>query len=162
MKLSAIASLLIATILIAEPFIRKKHKNKRQRLRVRADMDAMIEGNPLPSRVDWNELNDFLSETQYGINMPDRYWFMLDWEIQPCVKEGNLSQKTVRVLQCLSRDMKYLFYDVYIPYDRCSTIEDKDYKYHIVKEVLDVKYTQLSQQMREKIYEQFQAAYKHR
>lgn len=50
--------------------------------------------------------------------MPDDRWFMINWAIQPCVKNGRLSKNFFRVLECLSKDMKHLFYQVVVYYDR--------------------------------------------
>ena len=98
----------------------------------------------MPLHINWDEVNDFLSDTEYGVNMPMENWFMLDWALQPCVedgiKEGKFSMKGFRVLQALSNDMKHIFYDVRFFYDRGPHVEDKNRKYEAVNSVLDTKY----------------------
>ena len=44
--------------------------------------------NDLPLQINWNEINDFLSDSGYGVNMPMENWFMMDWARQPCVENG--------------------------------------------------------------------------
>ena len=119
--------------------------------------------NDLPLQINWNEINDFLSDSGYGVNMPMENWFMMDWARQPCVengiKEGKFSMKGFRVLQALSNDMKHIFYDVRFNYDRGPDIEDKNRKYEAVKKVLDTKYAGLSEEVRKNIYDQFVKIY---
>ena len=124
---------------------------------------AVAKENDLPLQINWNEINDFLSDSGYGVNMPMENWFMMDWAIQPCVengiKEGKFSMKGFRVLQALSNDMKHIFYDVRFNYDRGPDIEDKNRKYEAVKKVLDTKYAGLSEEVRKNIYDQFVKIY---
>ena len=124
---------------------------------------AVAKENDLPLQINWNEINDFLSDSGYGVNMPMENWFMMDWAIQPCVengiKEGKFSMKGFRVLQALSNDMKHIFYDVRFNYDRGPDIENKNRKYEAVKKVLDTKYAGLSEEVRKNIYDQFVKIY---
>jgi len=124
---------------------------------------AVAKENDLPLQINWNEINDFLSDSGYGVNMPMENWFMMDWARQPCVengiKEGKFSMKGFRVLQALSNDMKHIFYDVRFNYDRGPDIEDKNRKYEAVKKVLDTKYAGLSEEVRKNIYDQFVKIY---
>lgn len=117
----------------------------------------------MPLQINWNEINDFLSDSGYGVNMPMENWFMMDWARQPCVengiKEGKFSMKGFRVLQALSNDMKHIFYDVRFNYDRGPDIEDKNRKYEAVKKVMDTKYAGLSEEVRKNIYDQFVKIY---
>ena len=124
---------------------------------------AVAKENDLPLQINWNEINDFLSDSGYGVNMPMENWFMMDWARQPCVengiKEGKFSMKGFRVLQALSNDMKHIFYDVRFNYDRGPDLEDKNRKYEAVKKVLDTKYAGLSEEVRKNIYDQFVKIY---
>lgn len=140
-------------------------RNTRQRKRQELQRDDYLyaKDNDLPLKINWNEINDFLSYAEYGVNMPDDKWFMLDWATQPCVedgiREGKFSMKGFRVLQALSNDMKHIFYDVKFYYDRGPHIEDSGRKYEAVKKVLDTKYAGLSVEIRENIYDQFVKIY---
>lgn len=150
-------SCLVAIAILIEPLIMLKTKRKKFRSYWSKHIEA--ENNELPKNVNWNGINEFLKETKYGLNMPDNFWFMLNWEIQPCVKDEQLSKKSIRVLQCLSKDMHHLYHNVHIYYDRGPQVEDKDAKYQYVKEILNTKYDKLSEQLREMIYEQFVTTY---
>lgn len=35
--------------------------------------------NDLPLSINWNKINDFLLDSEYGVNMPEEQWFMINW-----------------------------------------------------------------------------------
>lgn len=152
-----VAAMVIYWIVYAEN-TRKRKKQESQR-----DDYLYAKDSDLPLSVNWNEINDFLLDSEYGVNMPEAQWFMLDWARQPCVeggiKEGKFSMKSFRVLQALSNDMKHIFYEVRFYYDRGPSVEDKSTKYEAVKKVLDTKYAGLTEEMRDNIYNQFVTVY---
>lgn len=140
----------------------ERNTRKRKKQELQRDDYLFAKENYLPSHINWNEINDFLLDTEYGVNMPMEKWFMLDWARQPCVedgiKEGKFSMKGFQVLQALSNDMKHIFYDVRFDYDYGHR-EDKNSKYEAVKKVLDTKYAALSEEVRQNIYDQFVEVY---
>lgn len=140
----------------------ERNTRKRKKQELHRDDYLFAKENYLPLHINWNEINDFLLDTEYGVNMPMEKWFMLDWASQPCVedgiKEGKFSMKGFQVLQALSNDMKHIFYDVRFYYD-CGHREDKNSKYEAVKKVLDTKYAALSEEVRQNIYDQFIEVY---
>lgn len=157
--IGVLISCLVAVGIIIEPFI--IHKTKKRKLHSRSYWYDHIQAdnNELPKHIKWDEINNFLENTGYGLNMPDDRWFMMNWAIQPCVKNGQLSKNSLRVLECLSKDMEHLFYQVVVYYDRGPEVEDRRQKYDYVKELLDKKYDKLSDKLREMIYEQFVTEY---
>lgn len=160
--IGVLISCLIAVLVLIEPFI--IHKTKKRKLHSRSYWYDHIQAdnNELPKHIKWDEINSFLEDTEYGLNMPDDSWFMKNWAIQPCAKNGKLSKNSFRVLECLSKDMKHLFYQVVVYYDRGPEVEDRRTKYQYVKELLDTKYDKLSANLREMIYGQFVTEYEKR
>lgn len=162
MNILKMISIILAAAIMAEPFIIKKNKRKKQNFYWYEHTEA--ENNALPPHINWAEINDFLRDSEYGSNMPDNYWFMLNWAIQPCVKDGLnkklLSKKSLCVLQSLSKDMEHLFYKVHFYYDHAVLeTEDTAVKYKYVKELLETKYDGLSEEFRGIIYKQFVIIY---
>lgn len=155
-----ILSLLLAAAVIAEHFLLPRFRKKKKRCFRCKLAETIAELYPLPKNPNWNEINTFLKDCQYGYRTPDSWWFMHNWERQPAVRDFKVSKKSVATLQCLSKDMKYIFHKVYIEYDRVSE-EDNESKYTCVRELLEIKYSKLSPEIREKIYEQFIYSYKH-
>ena len=140
----------------------ERNTRKRKIRELHRDDYLFAKENGLPPQIDWNEINNFLSDSEYGVNMPMEKWFMLDWAKQPCVedgiKEGRFSMKGFQVLQALSNDMKHLYDDVKFYYDHGDT-EDRNSKYEAVKKVLDTKYASLSEEVQKRIYDQFVMIY---
>ncbi len=156
-------SLCIVAAMVIYWIIYTKNTKERKKLEAQRNDYLYAKENELPLSINWDEINDFLLDSEYGVNMPEKQWFMLDWTRQPCVedgiKEGKFSMKSFRVLQALSNDMKHIFYDVKFYYDRGPNVEDKSRKYEVVKKVLDTKYNGLTEGMRDKIYDQFVLVY---
>ena len=161
--ITKIVSVCIAAAMVIYWIIYERNTRKRKRQELQRDDWLFAKENELPLHINWNEINDFLFASEYGVNMPMEQWFMLDWARQPCVedgiREGTFSMKGFQVLQALSNDMKHLFYDVRFYYDHGPDTEDKNSKYEAVKKVLDTKYAALSEEVRRKIYDQFVKVY---
>lgn len=153
-----VLSISIAVVIAVYLIIYERNTKKRKKQELQRDDYLFAKENDLPLHINWNEINDFLLDSEYGVNMSMEKWFMLDWVRQPCVedgiKEGKFSMKGFQVLQVLSNDMKHIFYDVRFYYDH-PDIEDKSRKYEAVKKVLDTKYADLSEEVRKNIYDQF-------
>ena len=164
MNFLKIISMAIAVAIIVEPFKIRKNKRKRQNSYWFRHFEA--ENNELPKHINWKEINTFLEITEYGINMPDYHWFMQDWAIQPSVKKGLdkgvLSKKSLRVLQALSKDMEHIYDKVVYYYDHGPNEEDTRSKYKGMEELLNTKYCELSEEMRQMIKEQFILTYEKR
>lgn len=161
--ITKIFSVCIIAAMVIYWIVYERNTRKRKKQELQRDDYLFAKENDLPLQINWNEINDFLSDSGYGVNMPMENWFMMDWARQPCVengiKEGKFSMKGFRVLQALSNDMKHIFYDVRFNYDRGPDIEDKNRKYAAVKKVLDTKYAGLSEEVRKNIYDQFVKIY---
>lgn len=162
MNILKMISIILAAAIMAEPFIVRKNKRKKQNFYWYEHTEA--ENNALPPHINWAEINGFLTDSGYGTNMPGCLWFMINWELQPCVNDGlnsgQLSKKSLRALQCLSKDMEHLYRNVYVYYDHAfSETEDTDTKFKYVKELLETKYGGLSEDFRGIIYEQFVSTY---
>ncbi len=156
-------SVCIAAAMVIYWIVYERNTRKRKKQELQRDDYLFAKENNLPLHINWNEINDFLLDSEYGVNMPMEKWFMLDWAQQPCVedgiKKGTFSMKGFQVLQALSNDMKHIFYDVRFYYDHGPDIEDKSSKYEAVKKVLDTKYAALSEEVRKNIYDQFVKVY---
>ena len=156
-------SVCIVVAMVIYWIVYERNTRKRKKQELQREDYLFAKENDLPLHINWNEINVFLLDSEYGVNMPMENWFMLDWVRQPCVedgiKEGKFSMKGFRVLQALSNDMKHIFYDVRFYYDRGPDIEDKSSKYEAVKKVLDTKYAGLSEEVRKNIYDQFVKIY---
>ena len=161
--ITKIFSVCIIAAMVIYWIVYERNTRKRKKQELQRDDYLFAKESDLPLQINWNEINNFLSDSGYGVNMPMENWFMMDWAIQPCVengiKEGKFSMKGFRVLQALSNDMKHIFYDVRFNYDRGPDIEDKNRKYEAVKKVLDTKYAGLSEEVRKNIYDQFVKIY---
>ena len=135
--ITKIFSVCIIAAMVIYWIVYERNTRKRKKQELQRDDYLFAKESDLPLQINWNEINDFLSDSGYGVNMPMENWFMMDWAIQPCVengiKEGKFSMKGFRVLQALSNDMKHIFYDVRFNYDRGPDIEDKNRKYEAVK-----------------------------
>ena len=161
--ITKIFSVCIVAAMVLYWIVYERNTRKRKKQELQRDDYLFAKENDLPLQINWNEINVFLLDSEYGVNMPMEKWFMLDWSRQPCVedgiKEGTFSMKGFRVLQALSNDMKHIFYNVRFYYDRGPDIEDKNRKYEAVKKVLDTKYAGLSEEVRKNIYDQFVKIY---
>lgn len=164
--IAKIISLCIAVAIVIDLSVIKVNTRKRKKREAQRDDYLYAEDSDLPLSINWNEINEFLADSEYGVNMPMEQWFMLDWTKQPCVedgiKEGKFSMKSFQVLQALGKDMKHIFRDVRFYYDRGPNIEDKNRKYEAVKKVLNTKYAGLSEEMSRNIYDQFVLVYEKR
>lgn len=70
--------------------------------------------NPLPENVDWDELNTFLdNKITNHRNASDENYFNIyndNWNTCYSFVNANLSENSVKVLECLHNDIKW-FYD---------------------------------------------------
>lgn len=156
MEITKLISLLLIAAMIAEPFYLRRQKIKRNN---KYWSDYLSVNNDLPHHVNWKETNEFLADTNFGSNMPDRFWFYLDWPKQPCVKEAldaaKLSKRSLQVLETLSKDMRRFWHDVHFYYDHGPVAEDREAKYSRLKNALETKYGGLSENIRNVIYDHF-------
>lgn len=85
-------SCLVALAMFIEPFITYKTKKRKLPSHSYWFEHIQADNNELPKHIKWDEINDFPENTGYGLNIPDGRWFIMNWEIQPCVKNGQLSK----------------------------------------------------------------------
>lgn len=68
-----VVAMVIYWIVYAEN-TRKRKKQESQR-----DDYLYAKDNDLPLSINWNKINDFLLDSEYGVNMPEEQWFMINW-----------------------------------------------------------------------------------
>lgn len=99
--ITKIFSVCIIAAMVIYWIVYERNTRKRKKQELQRDDYLFAKENDLPLQINWNEINDFLSDSGYGVNMPMENWFMMDWAIQPCVengiKEGKFSMKGFRV-----------------------------------------------------------------
>ena len=64
-----------------------RNTRKRKKQELQRDDYLFAKENNLPLHINQNEINDFLLDSEYGVNMPMEKWFMLD------TKYAGLSEK---------------------------------------------------------------------
>lgn len=69
--------------------------------------------NPLPENIDWNELNTFLNDKVSNFHhMNDKNYFDIyndNWNVCSAFVNANLSETSVKVLECLHNDVKWFY-----------------------------------------------------
>ena len=77
--------MVVAMVIYRVVYERNTRKRKKQELQ--RDDYLFAKENNLPLHINWNEINGFLLDSEYGVNMPMEKWFMLD------TKYAGLSEK---------------------------------------------------------------------
>ena len=65
----------------------ERNTRKRKKQELQRDDYLFAKENNLPLHINWNEINGFLLDSEYGVNMPMEKWFMLN------TKYAGLSEK---------------------------------------------------------------------
>ena len=80
-------SLCIVVAMVIYWIVYERNTRKRKKQELQRDDYLFAKENDLPLQINWNEINDFLLDSEYGVNMPMEKWFMLD------TKYAGLSEK---------------------------------------------------------------------
>ena len=80
-------SLCIVVAMVIYRVVYERNTRKRKKQELQRDHYLFAKENNLPLHINWNEINDFLLDSEYGVNMPMEKWFMLD------TKYAGLSEK---------------------------------------------------------------------
>ena len=80
-------SLCIVVAMVIYWIVYERNTRKRKKQELQRDDYLFAKENNLPLHINWNEINDFLLDSEYGVNMPMEKWFMLD------TKYAGLSEK---------------------------------------------------------------------
>ena len=80
-------SLCIVVAMVIYRIVYERNTRKRKKQELQRDDYLFAKENNLPLHINWNEINDFLLDSEYGVNMPMEKWFMLD------TKYAGLSEK---------------------------------------------------------------------
>ena len=80
-------SVCIVVAMVIYRVVYERNTRKRKKQELQRDDYLFAKENNLPLHINWNEINDFLLDSEYGVNMPMEKWFMLD------TKYAGLSEK---------------------------------------------------------------------
>ena len=80
-------SLCIVVAMVIYWIVYERNTRKRKKQELQRDDYLFAKENNLPLHINWNEINGFLLDSEYGVNMPMEKWFMLD------TKYAGLSEK---------------------------------------------------------------------
>ena len=80
-------SLCIVVAMVIYWIVYERNTRKRKKQELQRDDYLFAKENNLPLHINSNEINDFLLDSEYGVNMPMEKWFMLD------TKYAGLSEK---------------------------------------------------------------------
>ena len=80
-------SVCIVVAMVIYRIVYERNTRKRKKQELQRDDYLFAKENNLPLHINWNEINDFLLDSEYGVNMPMEKWFMLD------TKYAGLSEK---------------------------------------------------------------------
>lgn len=80
-------SLCIVVAMVIYRIVYERNTRKRKKQELQRDDYLFAKENNLPLHINSNEINDFLLDSEYGVNMPMEKWFMLD------TKYAGLSEK---------------------------------------------------------------------
>ena len=113
--------------------------------------------NPLPTEIDWSEVEKFLVENRYGdIRANMRFSFADNPEKSETVKKFKLSDSSIGVLQCLKNDLHTMYFDFRIQ-DKNGN-EDRNAEYSFLESWLHTKYFGLSDKLLKRIYSEYRIA----
>ena len=101
-------SVCIVVAMVIYRIVYERNTRKRKKQELQRDDYLFAKENNLPLHINWNEINDFLLDSEYGVNMPMEKWFMLD------TKYAGLSEKYGRIymtnlLRYMKEKLKYKF-----------------------------------------------------
>ena len=80
-------SVCIVVAMVIYWIVYERNTRKRKKQELQRDDYLFAKENDLPLQINWNEINVFLLDSEYGVNMPMEKWFMLD------TKYAGLSEK---------------------------------------------------------------------
>ena len=80
-------SVCIVVAMVIYRIVYERNTRKRKKQELQRDDYLFAKENNLPLHINWNEINGFLLDSEYGVNMPMEKWFMLD------TKYAGLSEK---------------------------------------------------------------------
>lgn len=80
-------SVCIVVAMVIYRVVYERNTRKRKKQELQRDDYLFAKENNLPLHINWNEINGFLLDSEYGVNMPMEKWFMLD------TKYAGLSEK---------------------------------------------------------------------
>ena len=80
-------SVCIVVAMVIYRIVYERNTRKRKKQELQRDDYLFAKENNLPLHINWNEINDFLLDFEYGVNMPMEKGFMLD------TKYAGLSEK---------------------------------------------------------------------
>ena len=80
-------SVCIVVAMVIYWIVYERNTRKRKKQELQRDDYLFAKENNLPLHINWNEINGFLLDSEYGVNMPMEKWFMLD------TKYAGLSEK---------------------------------------------------------------------
>ena len=80
-------SVCIVVAMVIYRIVYERNTRKRKKQELQRDDYLFAKENNLPLHINWSEINDFLLDSEYGVNMPMEKWFMLD------TKYAGLSEK---------------------------------------------------------------------
>lgn len=106
-------------------------------------IEERIKVNCLPDTINWSEVENFLNKSKYGYIVGGYFSFKDGWENSDIIKKANLSESTIEVLNCLNKDLDYVYRVL---------INSQNNKEDLLREFLDLKYSELSVQLRDRIY----------
>ena len=85
--ITKIFSVCIIAAMVIYWIVYERNTRKRKKQELQRDDYLFAKENDLPLNINWKEINDFLLDSEYGVNMPMEKWFMLD------TKYAGLSEK---------------------------------------------------------------------
>ena len=80
-------SVCIVVAMVIYRVVYERNTRKRKKQELQRDDYLFAKENNLPLHINWNEINGFLLDSEYGVNMPMEKWFLLD------TKYAGLSEK---------------------------------------------------------------------
>lgn len=109
-------------------------------------IEEWVKLNNLPDVINWSEVEHFLNESRYACILGGNFYFKEGWETGDVIQKANLSESTIGVLRCLNKDLDYIY---------SMRVNNKNNKEDLLREFLNIKYSELSIQLRDRIYEYF-------
>ena len=101
-------SVCIVAAMVIYWIVYERNTRKRKKQELQRDDYLFAKENDLPLQINWNEINDFLSDSEYGVNMPMEKWFMLDTNTLVCQKKYGRIYMT-NLLRYMKEKLKYKF-----------------------------------------------------
>ena len=73
--ITKIFSVCIIAAMVIYWIVYERNTRKRKKQELQRDDYLFAKENDLPLQINWNEINDFLSDSGYGVNMPMENWY---------------------------------------------------------------------------------------